>query len=32
MAMVDLALAELEKPQSLPDIAERQELPLSYLE
>ena len=32
MAMVDLALAESENPQSLPDIAERQELPLSYLE
>ena len=32
MAMVDLALSELEKPQSLPDIAARQELPLSYLE
>lgn len=32
MAMVDLALSELDKPQSLPDIAARQELPLSYLE
>ncbi len=32
MAMVDLALSEMEKPQSLPDIAARQELPLSYLE
>ena len=32
MAMVDLALAEAKTPQSLPDIAARQELPLSYLE
>lgn len=32
MAMVDLALTEADKPQSLPDIVERQELPLSYLE
>ena len=32
MAMVDLALADIAKPQSLADIAERQELPLSYLE
>ncbi len=32
MAMVDLALSEQGQAQSLPDIAERQELPLSYLE
>jgi Rrf2 family iron-sulfur cluster assembly transcriptional regulator len=32
MAMVDLALSDTEVPQSLADIAERQELPLSYLE
>lgn len=32
MAMVDLALADPEKPQRLPDIAQRQELPLAYLE
>lgn len=32
MAMVDLALADGTTPHSLPDIAERQELPLSYLE
>lgn len=32
MAMVDLALADADKPQSLADIASRQELPLSYLE
>lgn len=32
MAMVDLALADASSPQSLADIAARQELPLAYLE